>query len=240
MPGIARDALFDSAGRISTAACRCASGRTTCRFSIGSPGRTARSTTWRRSTSSAPATKLRRVYDLIVFPGHHEYVTDAEFDAVARFRDPRRQPGLPVGEQLLLEGGAARQRPAQDRHVARHRTARGRARRRPVHGLRPHLRGPYLVLNAGAAPWLFRGTGLRNGRSFGTFGIEIDRKTAASPRGTKVLAEVDNRQGRVVMGQMAYYQTKRGARVFAAGAFTLAGSATRSYGARYSRTSGTT
>ena len=47
-----------------------------------------------------------------------------------------------------------------------------------------------------------------------------------------MLAEVDNRQGHVVMGQMAYYQTKRGARVFAAGAFTLAGSATRSYGAR--------
>jgi hypothetical protein len=29
---------------------------------------------------------------------------------------------------------------------------------------------------------------------------------------------------------MAYYQTRRGAKVFAAGAFTLAGSATRSYG----------
>jgi hypothetical protein len=34
------------------------------------------------------------------------------------------------------------------------------------------------------------------------------------------------------MGQMAYYRTKAGARVFAAGAFTLGGSATRSYGKR--------
>src|SRR4029453_8116939 len=31
--------------------------------------------------------ELRRAYDLIVFPGHHEYVTDREYDAIDGFRD---------------------------------------------------------------------------------------------------------------------------------------------------------
>ena len=177
-------------------------------------------------------TALRRAYDLIVFPGHHEYVTDAEFDAVARFRD--------LGGNLAFLSANNFFWKVERRGSVLHKIAMWRDIGRPEAALvgvqymayGPHLRGPYLVLNAGAAPWLFRGTGLRNGRSFGTFGIEIDRKTAASPPGTTVLAEVDNRQGHVFMGQMAYYRTKRGARVFAAGAFTLAGSATRSYGAR--------
>jgi hypothetical protein len=180
----------------------------------------------------AGGTALRRAYDLIVFPGHHEYVTDAEFDAVARFRD--------LGGNLAFLSANNFFWKVQRRGNVLHKIAMWRDIGRPEAALvgvqymayGPHLRGPYLVLNAGAAPWLFRGTGLRNGRSFGTFGIEIDRKTAASPPGTTVLAEVDNRQGHVLMGQMAYYRTKRGARVFAAGAFTLAGSATRSYGAR--------
>jgi hypothetical protein len=175
--------------------------------------------------------RLKRVYDLIVFPGHHEYVTDAEFDAVARFRD--------LGGNLAFLSANNFFWKVERHGSVLHKIAMWRDIGRPEAALvgvqymayGSHLRGPYLVLNTGAAPWLFRGTGLRNGSRFGTFGIEIDRKTAASPPGTKVLAEVDNRQGRVVMGQMAYYQTKGGARVFAAGAFTLAGSATRSYGA---------
>lgn len=182
---------------------------------------------------AAPSSRaLAAAYDLIVFPGHHEYVTDAEFDAVARFRD--------LGGNLAFLSANNFFWKVERRGSVLHKIAMWRDIGRPEAALvgvqymayGPHLRGPYLVLNAGAAPWLFRGTGLRNGRSFGTFGIEIDRKTAASPPGTAVLAEVDNRQGHVLMGQMAYYRTKRGARVFAAGAFTLAGSATRSYGAR--------
>ena len=30
---------------------------------------------------------LARLYDLVVFPGHHEYVTKSEFDVVCRYRD---------------------------------------------------------------------------------------------------------------------------------------------------------
>jgi len=56
-------------------------------------------------------------------------------------------------------------------------------------------------------------------------GIEIDRKTNDSPRSIRVLADVRDLFGPGFTAQMTYYETPRGARVFAAGAFTLAGSA---------------
>jgi hypothetical protein len=40
-----------------------------------------------------------------------------------------------------------------------------------------------------------------------------------------VLAEIRNLMGSGATAQMAYYETSRGARVFAAGAFTLGGAA---------------
>lgn len=175
---------------------------------------------------------LRRAYDLIVFSGHHEYVTDAEFDAVTRFRD--------LGGNLAFLSANNFFWKVQRRGNVLYKIAMWRDLGRPEAALvgvqyvtyGSELRGPYFVRNAGAAPWLFRGTGLRNGSRFGTFGIEIDRRAPSSPRGTVVLAEIQNGQGASMSGQMAYYQTRRGAKVFAAGAFTLAGSATRSYGAR--------
>jgi N,N-dimethylformamidase beta subunit-like, C-terminal len=180
----------------------------------------------------ASGTALRRAYDLIVFPGHHEYVTDAEFDAVTRFRE--------LGGNLAFLSANNFFWKVERRGNVLYKIAMWRDLGRPEAALvgiqyvtyGSELRGPYAVRNAGAAPWLFRGTGLRNGSRFGTFGIEIDRKTAASPRRTVVLAEIQNGHGPAKAGQMAYYETRRGAKVFAAGAFTLAGSATRSYGAR--------
>ncbi len=44
---------------------------------------------------------LARLYDLIVFPGHHEYATPPSTTPPALPR-PRRQPRVPLGEQLLL------------------------------------------------------------------------------------------------------------------------------------------
>jgi hypothetical protein len=180
----------------------------------------------------ASGTALRRAYDLIVFPGHHEYVTDAEFDAVTRFRD--------LGGNLAFLSANNFFWKVERRGNVLYKIAMWRDLGRPEAALvgiqyvtyGSELRGPYVVRGAKRAPWLFRGTGLRNGSRFGTFGIEIDRKTAASPRRTVVLAEIQNGHGPAKAGQMAYYETRRGAKVFAAGAFTLAGSATRSYGAR--------
>jgi hypothetical protein len=175
--------------------------------------------------------KLRAAYDLIVFPGHHEYVTKREFDAIERFRDLG-------GNLMFLSANNFFWRVERDGATLRQ-IGMWRDLGRPEASLvgvqyvayGSHLRGPYAVVNAKGAPWLFRGTGWRNGSRFGSFGIEIDRVTAASPRGIRVLAEIDNRQGRILMGQMTYYE-QRGARVFAAGAFTLGGSATRAYGAK--------
>ena len=71
------------------------------------------------------------------------------------------------------------------------------------------------------APWLFDGLNLRNGSTFASGGIEADWKTSASPPGTRVVAEIPNLYGRGLSAQMTYYE-RRSAKVFAAGAFTLA------------------
>src|SRR5581483_5619465 len=55
-------------------------------------------------------------------------------------------------------------------------------------------------------------------------GIEIDQTAPSSPRGTTILAEIPNLYGPGFTAQMTYYETPVGAKVFAAGAFTLAGS----------------
>lgn len=176
---------------------------------------------------------LRRKYDLIIFPGHHEYVTLHEFNEITRYRN--------LGGNLMFLSANnffwRVQREGQTLRII----AMWRDIGRPEAALigvqyvaccAPSLRGPYAVADVEAAPWLFRGMGLRNGSRFGTFGIEIDRISASSPRETVVLAQIDNGQGRLLVGQMTYYRTERGAKVFAAGAFALAGSATRSYGAK--------
>ena len=174
---------------------------------------------------------LRRAYDLIVFPGHHEYVTQREFELIERYRNLGGNLAFLSANNFFWKvkrRGDVLQRIAMWRDIGRPEAA--------LVGVQyvaygSHLRGPYVVRDARAAPWLFRGTGLRTGSSFGTFGIEVDRTHPASPRGTRVLAELRNGQGPENAAQMTYYR-QGGAKVFAAGAFTLAGSATRSYGER--------
>jgi len=174
--------------------------------------------------------RLRRAYDLIIFPGHHEYVTSREFGLVTGFRNLG-------GNLMFLSANNFFWRVERDGSILRL-IAMWRDLGRPEAALvgvqyvayGSHLRGPYVVRRSDAAPWMFRGTGLRNGSSFGSFGIEVDRTSGASPRRVRVLAEIRNGQGRALTGQMAYY-TRGNAKVFATGAFTLGGSATRRYGA---------
>jgi len=175
------------------------------------------------------ARKLRRAYDLVIFPGHHEYVTAREFDLIKRYRD--------LGGNLMFLSANNFFWKVERRDDTLYRVAMWRDIGRPEAALvgvqyvayGSHLRGPYLIRDARGAAWLFRGTGFRNGSRFGTFGIEIDRRTPASPRGTRIIAELQNGHGPGNAAQMTYYRL-RGAKVFAAGAFTLAGSATRRYG----------
>jgi hypothetical protein len=84
---------------------------------------------------------------------------------------------------------------------------------------------PFLITGTGRAPWLFTGTGLRDGDRFGTYGIEVDARTDASPTGTQVLAAIPAIFGPGENAQMTYYATARGAKVFSAGVMNFGGSA---------------
>ena len=89
---------------------------------------------------------------------------------------------------------------------------------------------PFTVVGADAAPWLFVGTDIVNGSTFGEvvggYGIEIDSRTADSPPGTAVIATVPDLFGPGASGEMTYYETPTGARVFAAGVLDFGGSVT--------------
>ena len=90
--------------------------------------------------------------------------------------------------------------------------------------------GPYTVIAAEAAPWLFDKTELVTGSTFGEtvggYGIEIDMATPESPPGTVVLARVVDLFGPGLSGEMTYYENEAGARVFSAGTLDFGGSAT--------------
>jgi N,N-dimethylformamidase beta subunit-like protein len=170
-----------------------------------------------------PGRLLARLYRLIVFPGHHEYVTEAEYDAVQRYRDLG-------GNLAFLSANNFFSR--VDRHGYRlTRIGRWRDLGRPEAALvgaqyfwwnaGNYDSRPYRVVGADRVPWLFEGTGIVNGERFGCFGIEVDARTSASPPRTLVIARMRNALGTHRSAEMTYYTTRRGAHVFAAGAFTL-------------------
>jgi hypothetical protein len=174
----------------------------------------------------ASGDRLANAYALIVFPGHHEYVTSHEYGIVERYRDLGGNLAFLSANNFFWR--VARHGPLLER------TAQWRDLGRPEAGLigaqyRDNDRGgrqaPFVVRNTEAAPWLFEGTGLHDGSRFGRFGIEIDSTASASPPATHVLAEIPDLYGPGFTAQMTYYETPGGAKVFAAGAFTLAGSA---------------
>jgi hypothetical protein len=167
---------------------------------------------------------LAKAYDLIVFSGHHEYVTSHEYDVVTRYRDLGGNLAFLAANnffwKITIRNGVMT-RVAQWRDLGRPEAAligvQYRANDRGGH------RGPWLVRRgSSSAPWLFAGLDTAEGVGMG--GIEIDATCAASPKGVHVLAEIPNLYGPGFTGQMTYYETPAGAKVFAAGAFTLAGS----------------
>jgi hypothetical protein len=178
--------------------------------------------------------ELARAYDLIVFPGHHEYVTRHEYDVIVRYRDLGGNLAFLSANNFfwrVARRGDSLTRIAKWRDLGRPEAAligvQYRANDRGRH------KGAFVVRNTAAAPWLFRGTGLENGSRFtgygsssGRFGIEIDATAPSSPPGTRVLAEIPDLYGPGITAQMTYYGQRTGAKVFAAGAFTIGGAAT--------------
>jgi hypothetical protein len=121
--------------------------------------------------------RLASLYDLVVFAGHEEYVTEHEFAVVERYRN--------LGGNLAFL--SANNFFARVRLHAGRMTCLAHFRKlgRPEAGLvgvqyigwfdRRFRSRPYVVRNVAAAPWLFEGTGLRAGDTFGfSYGIEID------------------------------------------------------------------
>ena len=172
----------------------------------------------------APAT-LRGHYDVLVFPGHHEYVTTGEYDAVEGFRD--------LGGSLMMLSADNFFWRIDLRNGVMTRIAKWRELGRPEAALlgvqyigndRGEHRGAWHLRKAPATGWLFAGTGSTTGRAFSNAGVEIDHTAPSSPRGTQVIGEIPDLLGPGMTGQMTYYSTSRGAQVFSAGAFSLAGS----------------
>ncbi len=167
------------------------------------------------------AEALARRYDLLVFPGHHEYVTWHEFHLIRRYRDLGGNLVFLAADNLhwrVVRVGSLLRRKEQWRSIGWPESAiAGVQYRANDHG----TRGAYVVRNTRCAPWLFRGTRLRLGSRFGWSGVEIDASTTASPRSLCVVAEIPDLIGRARTAQMTYYETSAGAKVFSAGAFSL-------------------
>jgi hypothetical protein len=171
----------------------------------------------------ADGARLARSYSLIVFPGHHEYVTRREYDVITRYRN--------LGGNLMFLSADNFFWQVVRHGIVMTRTKEWRDLGRPEAALigvqyfandDGSHRAPWIVRNPGAAHGLLGSSGLRTGDAFGNGGIEVDGVTSASPPQTKTLAELSWRHGK--RAQMTYYETPAGAKVFAAGAFTLAGS----------------
>jgi hypothetical protein len=182
-----------------------------------------------QDVEAAGADELARAYDLIVYEGHSEYVTEAERNAVERFRD--------LGGNLMFLSANNFFWKVTREAGALTKVAMWRNAGRPEAALigtqylandRGERQGVFVVRDSGA-DWLWRGTDLAPGSTFGEFvggyGIEIDHVTPASPPGTIVLAEIPDLFGPGLTAQMSYYETPAGAKVFAAGALDFGGSA---------------
>jgi hypothetical protein len=171
--------------------------------------------------------RLARLYDLVVFSGHDEYATPHLLDAVRRYRDLG-------GNLAFLSANDFFYRVVRRGHRL-YRTGHwydfGRSDASLIGAgyvgwfMNRYPNRPYVVTGAKLVPWLFGGTGLRDGDSFGNYGIEIDKKTTASPPGTVVLARIRNAFGPRKSAEMTYYTTPRGAKVFSGGVINFGGSA---------------
>ena len=175
--------------------------------------------------------RLAALYDLIVFPGHEEYVTPHEYDAIELYRNRG-------GNLMFLSAnnffwkvdktGQVLQKIGKWRDVGRPEASLiGVQYRANDDGQR---QGLFTVQSASTAPWLWAGTGLGDGSTFGQYvggyGIEIDATAPSSPPGTLVLAQIADLFGPGITAQMSYYETASGAKVFAAGTLDFGGSAT--------------
>jgi hypothetical protein len=172
--------------------------------------------------------QLAGLYDLIVFAGHHEYQTTKSYDLAERYRD------LGGNLAFLSANNFFWRVDLKDRKLWRIKKWRelGRPEARLI-GVQYRANddgshaAPYTVVSRNAVPWLFSGLDTADGAALGEvrYGIEFDMVTPDSPPGTIVAAEVNpGLADPTIRGQMTYYETPAGARVFAAGTLSFGGS----------------
>ena len=171
--------------------------------------------------------ELARLYDLVIFSGHEEYVSEHVWDATTRFRDRGGNIAFLSANNFFYRverRGHRLYRTGRWRDVGR-----SEARLKGVEyvgyfeGRYPNR--PYVVADSRSHAWFYAGTGLRTGASFGRYGIEADQRVRDSPRGTIVLARIHDIFGPGRSAEMTYYETKAGAKVFSAGVMNFGGSA---------------
>lgn len=162
--------------------------------------------------------QLARLYNLIVFPGHEEYVTTHTYDLIAGYRN--------LGGNLMFLS-ATNFLWRIDRHGNTiRRVAQWRQLGRPESRLvgvqyrgndEGEHRGPYELTAFGRQSWEFAGVDQKQLLPWRWFGIEFDKTTSVSPRSIHVLAQVNpHMRDPGLRGQMTYYE-RSGAKVFASG-----------------------
>jgi hypothetical protein len=168
---------------------------------------------------------LAHLYDLIVFPGHEEYVTPHVFDLISRYRDLGGNLAFLSADDFfyrVLRSGDSITRAGRWRDLGRPESALV-GEEYIGWNERAFPNRPYEVVAPDS--WAFAGTDLHAGSTFGLYGIEIDATDAASPPGTEVLARIPDAFGPGQDAQMTYYVAPSGAKVFSAGVMNFGGSA---------------
>ncbi len=175
----------------------------------------------------ASAGELARAYDLIVFSGHEEYVTPHEYDLIERYRNLGGNLAFLSANDFfykVVKHGNLMDGRWRWRDIGRPEAALVGAQYVDWnHNVYPNH--PFVVSGVDQAPWLFRGTGLHDGDTFGVYGIEVDARASASPPHTRVLARIPEIFGAGKSAEMTYYTTPPGAKVFSAGVMNFGGSA---------------
>jgi hypothetical protein len=165
-------------------------------------------------------------YRLIVFGGHEEYVTSHTFDLITAYRNAGGNLAFLSANNFFYKvevSGNTMTGRIPWRGVGRPEAALlGAQYAGWDEGNYPN--NPYHVTDTAAAPWLFTGTGLQDGSTFGNYGIEVDEPDSASPPHTHVLAEIPNELGSGKPAEMTIY-TKGRSTVFDAGAINFEASA---------------
>jgi hypothetical protein len=179
--------------------------------------------------SDGPA--LANAYDLVIFPGHTEYVNEHLFDVIEGYRNAGGNLWFLSANNFfwrIRQANGRLTKAAQFRQLGRPEAS--------VIGIQYFAndegvkQAPYVVRDPQLAPWLWDRTGLEQGGTWGEtlggYGIELDARAESSPPELQVVAEVPDVFGPGRTAQMAFYELPNGAKVFAAGTLDFGGSAT--------------